>query len=140
MWELFGDSDQQFRRVSAVQAPRGGGLEVFGLAEDGSVWQNLSTTPSVDDWTGWSLFGRRPDPGRGLPGRSNPGLVSLGVNISYDGRLRVFGAGNDGSAWLNGQTWGMNGWGGWLRFGVRKRRAPCARCATTPDGSHAAAG
>jgi hypothetical protein len=42
MWELFGDSDHQFRVVSAVRAPRGGGLEVFGLAEDGSVWQNLS--------------------------------------------------------------------------------------------------
>jgi hypothetical protein len=106
MWELFGDSDQQFRVVSAARAPRGGGLEVFGLAEDGSVWQNLSTTPSIDDWTGWSLFGRQPGPGRVFPSRSNPGLVSLGVNISWDGRLRVFGAASDGSAWLNAQTWG----------------------------------
>jgi len=132
MWELFGDSDQQFRLVTAVRPPRGGGLEVFGLAEDGSVWQNLSTTPSVDDWTGWSLFGRQPDPGRRFPGRSNPGLVSLGVNIAYDGRLRVFGAASDGSAWLNGQTWGMNGWAGWLRFGViaNWRR----RFSVVPDG------
>jgi hypothetical protein len=118
MWELFGDSDHQFRVVSAARAPRGGGLEVFGLAEDGSVWQNVSTAPSVDDWTGWSLFGRQPGPGRMFPGRGNPGLVSLGVNIAYDGRLRVFGAASDGSSWLNAQPWGMNGWTGWRRFGV----------------------
>jgi hypothetical protein len=118
VWELFGESDQPFRVVRAVRAPRGGGLEVFGLAEDGSVWQNVSTTPSIDDWTGWSLFGRRPGPGRRLPARSNPGLVSLGVNIAYDGRLRVFGAARDGSSWMNGQAWGRDGWGGWLRFGV----------------------
>ena len=118
MWELFGDPDQQFRLVSAVRAPRGGGLEVFGLAEDGSVWQNVSTTPSIDDWTGWSLFGGRLGLGRVFPGRSKPGLVSLGVNSSWDGRLRVFGAASDGSAWLNAQTWGMSGWGGWRRFGV----------------------
>lgn len=93
-------------------------LEVFGLAEDGSVWQNVSTTPSIDGWTGWSLFGRRPDAGRRFPGRSNPGLVSLGVNIAWDGRLRVFGAASDGSSWMNAQTWGMDGWGRWLRFGV----------------------
>jgi hypothetical protein len=118
MWELFGDSDQPFRVVAAVRAPRGGGLEVFALAEDGSVWQNASTSPAVDGWTGWSPFGRRPDPGRRYPGRSNPGLVSLGVNIAWDGRVRVFGAAGDGSSWMNGQTWGMDGWGGWLRFGV----------------------
>lgn len=132
MWELFGDSDQPFRVVSAVRAPRGGGLEVFGLAEDGSVWQNVSTTPSIDGWTGWSLFGRRPDPGRRFPGRSNPGLVSLGVNISWDGRLRVFGAASDGSSWMNGQTWAMDGWGRWLRFGAISnwRR----RFSVVPDG------
>jgi hypothetical protein len=112
MWELFGDSDYQFRVVSAVRAPSGGGLEVFGLAEDGSVWQNLSTTPSIDDWTGWSLFGRRPGSGRVFRGRGHPGLVSLGVNASSDGRLRVFGAASDGGAWLNAQTWAMDGWGG----------------------------
>ena len=39
MWELLGESDQPFRAVVAVLAPRSGGLEVFGLAEDGSVWQ-----------------------------------------------------------------------------------------------------
>jgi hypothetical protein len=132
MWELFGDSDYQFRVVSAVRAPSGGGLEVFGLAEDGSVWQNLSTTPSIDDWTGWSLFGRRPGSGRVFRGRGNPGLVSLGVNASWDGRLRVSGAASDGGAWLNAQTWAMDGWGGWLRFGVISnwRR----RISILPDG------
>jgi hypothetical protein len=132
MWELFGDSDHQFRVVSAAGAPRGGGLEVFGLAEDGSVWQNVSTTPSVDDWTGWSLFGRQPGPGRMFPGRGNPGLVSLGVDIAYDGRLRVFGAASDGSSWLNEQTWGMNGWTGWLRFGVISNWG--RRIGVLPDG------
>jgi hypothetical protein len=58
--------------------------------------------------------------------------VSLGVNISYDGRLRVFGAASDGSTWLNAETWGMNGWAGWLRFGViaNWRR----RFSVLPDG------
>jgi hypothetical protein len=134
MWEFLGESDQPFRVVVAVLAPRSGGLEVFGLAEDGSVWQNVTTTPAADDWTGWSLFGRRPDPGRLFPGRSNPGLVSLGVNMAYDGRLRVIGAASDGSAWMNGQTWGWDprGWGGWLRFGAiaNWRR----RFSVIPDG------
>jgi hypothetical protein len=132
MWELFGDSDQPFRVVSPVRAPRGGRLEVFGLAEDGSVWQNVSTTPSIDGWTGWSLFGRRPDTERRFPGRSNPGLVSLGVNIAWDGRLRVFGAASDGSSWMNGQAWATDGWGGWLRFGILSnwRR----RFSVVPDG------
>ena len=113
MWELFGESDNPFRLVSAVRSIRSGGLEVFGLAEDGSVWQNVSTTPSIDGWTGWSQFGRR----RRIPDRSNPGLVSLGTNWGLDGRLRVFGVASDGSSWMNAQTWGFDGWGRWLRFG-----------------------
>jgi hypothetical protein len=58
--------------------------------------------------------------------------VSLGVNASWDGRLRVFGAASDGGAWLNAQTWAMDGWGGWLRFGVISnwRR----RISILPDG------
>ncbi len=130
MWELLGESDKPFRMVSAVTNPRSTGLEVFGLAEDGSVWQNVAT---ADDWTGWSLFGRRPDPGRLFASRSNPGLVSLGVNLSHDIRLRVIGAASDGSAWMNEQTWGYGeGWGGWLRFGAiaNWRR----RLSVVPDG------
>jgi hypothetical protein len=118
MWELLGDPDHEFRGVSAVRPPRGDGLEVFGLAEDGSVWHTLSTTPSIEDWTSWSLFGGQLDPGRLPPGRGGPALESLGVNIAYDGRLRVFGAAGNGSTWLNAQDWGTDGWGGWRRFGV----------------------
>lgn len=117
MWEQFSEPGLVFREVSAVRAPRGGGLEVFAVADDGAVWQNASTA-TVDGWSGWSPFGRRPGRGGLLGGRSNPGLVSLGVNTSYDGRLRVFGAAPDGSAWWNVQLWGRGGWGGWLRFGT----------------------
>ncbi|HLM65459.1 MAG TPA: hypothetical protein VK306_14255 [Acidimicrobiales bacterium] len=117
MWELFGESDQRFRVVSAVRNP-GSGLEVFGLAEDGSVLQNVESTPSIDDWTGWSPVGRRPVLRRLFPDRSSPGFLSLGVNTSYAGLLRVFGVARDGSAWTNGQTFPYRSWQGWRRFGV----------------------
>jgi hypothetical protein len=116
MWELFG-SHPPLRVVSAVRNP-GSGLEVFGLAEDGSVWQNVENTSSVDDWTGWSRFSGRPGLRRIFPGRSNPGFLSLGVNWSNVGLLRVFGAAGDGSAWINEQTFPYRRWQGWGRFGV----------------------
>jgi hypothetical protein len=62
MWTLFGGT-QPFRMVLAGLNVDGR-LEVFGLAEDDSVWHNLQMTPSVDDWTGWSPFGRSDLPGR----------------------------------------------------------------------------
>ena len=116
MWELFG-SHPPFRVASAVGNP-GGGLEVFGLAEDGSVWQNVENTPSVDDWTGWSQFSPRPGLGRIFRGRSNPEFRSLGVNLSYVGLLRVFGVAGHRSAWMNEQTFPYRRWQGWGPFGV----------------------
>ena len=112
MWELFGDVDQPFR---VVAADRTSNLEVFGLAEDGSVWQNVENAP--DDWTGWSPFGQRPVLRRIFPTRSTPGLLTLGVNRSWRTYLRVFGAAPDGDAWMNNRTWPSGRWRGWRRFG-----------------------
>jgi hypothetical protein len=117
MWELFG-GPQPFRAMS-VDRNIDGRLAVFGLAEDDSVWHNEENTPSVDDWTGWSPFGRRPGLlGRIAPVRSNPGLRTLVVNRSpYLGNLAVYGIGRDGNgAWINQETWPYHRWQGWRRF------------------------
>jgi len=114
MWELFGGSF----RVVAADTNTDGRMEVFGLAEDDSVWRNMQNTPSVDDWTGWSPFGTRSGPRRIASARSNPGLRTLAVNRSYVGLMRAFGAARDGSAWINEQTWPYRHWQGWRRFGV----------------------
>jgi hypothetical protein len=114
MWELFGESDQAFRVVAAGKTI-GHRLEVFGLAEDGSVWHNEEN--AADDWTGWFPFGQRPVLRRIFPTRSTPGLLSLGVNRSWRTYLRVFGAAPDGDAWMNNRTWPSGRWRGWRRFG-----------------------
>jgi hypothetical protein len=146
MWELLGgDAGPRGReplfggrqpfRVISVDRNIDGRLAVFGLAEDDSVWHNEEKTPSVvneetipsvDDWTGWSPFGRRPGflgriglLGRIVPARSSPGLRTLVVSRSpYLGNLAVYGIGrDDNTAWINEQTWPYHRWRGWRRFG-----------------------
>jgi hypothetical protein len=130
MWELFGDSDRPFRVVTA-QTNTDGRVEVFGVAEDDSVWRNVENTPfpAGDDWTGWSPFvtRARQGPPRLAQDQSIPGLRTLAVNSSWLGVMQAFGAAPDGSAWINEQiydeqTWPtFLRWTGWRPFGVGSR-------------------
>jgi hypothetical protein len=132
MWASFGGS-QPFRMVSA-DLNVDGRLEVFGLAEDDSVWHNLQITPSVDDWTGWSTFGRSEFVwpfgrfwslvegglsrlGNLLPGGNSPGLGALAVHRGSFGHMGAFGVARDGSAWINRQGSPFFRWQGWRPFG-----------------------
>jgi hypothetical protein len=132
MWTLFGGT-QPFRMVLAGLNVDGR-LEVFGLAEDDSVWHNLQMTPSVDDWTGWSPFGRSDFAwpfgwggrlwARGvgrladlLPGGNSPGLGTLAVTRGAFGHWGAMGVARDGSAWINLQGTPFYRWPGWRPFG-----------------------
>ena len=132
MWQYFGAS-RPFRTVVA-ETNTDGRMEVFGLADDDSVWHNEQTGPVVDDWTGWFPFGRSdsvwPLIGRGtlfdsvlhrvgriLPGGASPGLATLAVCRHPFGQLAAYGIARDGSAWRNPQSGGLRRWQGWRPFG-----------------------
>jgi acylphosphatase len=88
-----------------------GRLEVFAIGNDvisGSNsthdWQN---TAGTTQWSGFNSLGNPP-----------PGTVSPQVTQNQDGRLEVFGGGQDGALWHIWQTSPNNGWSGWGSLGV----------------------
>ncbi len=86
-------------------------LEVFTVANDGNVWHDYEKTfgPTNYSWSYWYNLG-----GSGTA-NLNP---QLAVANTDDGRLQVFGVGQDTNVWSSWQSAPGGGtWNAWTNFG-----------------------
>jgi hypothetical protein len=85
-----------------------GRLEIFGVGEDGALWQKWQVAPN-DGWSDWTALG------------TPAGGISLTVQVivgrNQDGRQEVFAVGSDGNVWQIWQTAPNGGWSSWTTLG-----------------------
>jgi YD repeat-containing protein len=96
-----------FRSDPALVRLGDGRLEVFGTANDGSMYTSTQIT-QAGSWAGWSSLGK--------PGTTT--LVSSPVvAINANGALSLFARGNNNELWTNQQTSAGGAWRGWTSLG-----------------------
>jgi len=96
-----------FRNDPALVRLGDGKLEVFGTANDGSMYTSTQNT-IAGSWAGWSSLGK-------------PGTIkfvsSPVVAINANGALSVFARGSNNELWTNQQTAALGAWRGWSSLG-----------------------
>ncbi|MGZ4726728.1 MAG: hypothetical protein ACXWB2_03325 [Acidimicrobiales bacterium] len=86
----------------AVATNPDGRLEMFAIAQDGSVYDAWQLAPN-GDWSGWA----------GFPGLT--GVKEIVASRGTDGFLVLAAVTSSGGLWQNGQRAG--GWSGWNKIG-----------------------
>ena len=98
-WATFGAPPSQLLGSPLVASNADGRLEVFTVAQDGTIWHVWQTAPN-NGWSNWTQFGLSYN-------AASSGLTAVS---NTDGRIEIFFMGSGGEVWHFWQLLPNDGW------------------------------